>query len=586
MLMMRRVTEFLLYALILGLPFEYYFRNPDQSVYTTLKLQAVLFLACWAIMKVMQASREGIYVWREFRELAWPRLLLALLLLVLSQIVAAAFAAEAQLNAAKAAAKTAVGAVIFIAAADLSKERRIQCSLLAALSLTGFCVAFIGLGELAGIGFFREVVELFQHQRFRVTDRLRFHSTMEYPNIAGHFLSAALFASLALITQPGSIKVRPSSRWVWFAAASFQAVALALTYSRGAVGTAIVGLATATWVFPRLFPRGRRSGVVAACLTLLTVGMANQLYVHYTSEPKQTLPDQRIARFGLAADDEIKYLSPGREYSERIRVRNESPLTWVREKFGVSYRWYELTSREPGSLMTTALFPSDLPPGRDQDINAVLKTPPVEGEYLLIWYVFERNAQTRVLENSFSPAIVCSVSSLPEKGSRALSANALYYVKLIREERLGQLMRDVPTRSSLWLAALRMFAGSPWLGIGPDNFRLLKWRYMELPGGDERILANSLYLEFLAGSGLLGLASLLWLLIQFGRSVAACFRLAGSPEDRAVGFFGVAYFTAFVMHGFVDYFLKFTPTFLLFWVTMGVLGLTGKEARKFDANRH
>ena len=116
-----------------------------------------------------------------------------------------------------------------------------------------------------------------------------------------------------------------------------------------------------------------------------------------------------------------------------------------------------------------------------------------------------------------------------------------------------------------------MFHNRPWLGIGPDNFRLLKWKYMEIPGGDERILANSLYFETLSGSGLIGLASLLWLLIELGRGIAIRYRLSVTPEERAIAYFGIAFFTAFVTHGLVDYFLKFTPTFLLFWIVMGAL---------------
>ena len=207
---------------------------------------------------------------------------------------------------------------------------------------------------------------------------------------------------------------------------------------------------------------------------------------------------------------------------------------------------------------------ADLLPGQDREIDVILRTPPDEGEYLLIWYVYETNAPARVLENSFSPAIVCSVRS---SAGGTLSDRASYYVKLIRAERLD----FVPTRRSLWGAALRLFWSSPLLGVGPDNFRLLYWRYMEVPRSDERILANSLYLEILSGSGIAGLASLLWMLVEFGLSLQTRFRIALMPEQRAVVYFGTAYFAAFVTHGLADYFLKFTPAFLLFWVCMGLL---------------
>jgi hypothetical protein len=44
----------------------------------------------------------------------------------------------------------------------------------------------------------------------------------------------------------------------------------------------------------------------------------------------------------------------------------------------------------------------------------------------------------------------------------------------------------------------------------------------------------------------------------------------------------VTYFLAFLLHGAVDYFLKFTPTFLLFWISLGVACASANDP---DANR-
>jgi O-antigen ligase len=127
-----------------------------------------------------------------------------------------------------------------------------------------------------------------------------------------------------------------------------------------------------------------------------------------------------------------------------------------------------------------------------------------------------------------------------------------------------------------------MFHERPWFGSGPDSFRLLKWKYMDIPAGDDTILANSLYLEFLAGSGIIGLLSLLWLLFEMGRTLWTKVRQTISPADRVIAFYGVTYFLAFLLHGSVDYFLKFTPTFLLFWISLGVACASANDP---DANR-
>jgi len=166
-----------------------------------------------------------------------------------------------------------------------------------------------------------------------------------------------------------------------------------------------------------------------------------------------------------------------------------------------------------------------------------------------------------------------------------LSEKARRYLDAIREERRNLSGIVPPRRSELWPAAFRIFAQRPLLGMGPDNFRLLKSRYMDIPMKDEKILANNLYLEILSGSGILGLASFLWLLWEFVHTLAAKVASARSSSDWSAAYFGVAYLSAFLLHGFVDYFLKFTPTFLLFWLVLGMLCDGRRGGRQTYANR-
>ena len=110
---------------------------------------------------------------------------------------------------------------------------------------------------------------------------------------------------------------------------------------------------------------------------------------------------------------------------------------------------------------------------------------------------------------------------------------------------------------------------------------MVKWTFMELPQGDETILANNLYLELLADSGLLGLLSFLWLSWEFGRHVASKVSLRYSSGWSAA-YFGVTYLAGFLLHGFVDYFLKFTPLFLTFWLLLGTLCGGAKQGGNGD----
>ena len=90
-----------------------------------------------------------------------------------------------------------------------------------------------------------------------------------------------------------------------------------------------------------------------------------------------------------------------------------------------------------------------------------------------------------------------------------------------------------PGRLVLWRAAARMFAAHPLAGVGPDNFRLAYGRYAGLAGADPRTHSNNMYLEMLAGGGLLVAGAFAWLLWRSARACAALVsRAAGGRRLR------------------------------------------------------
>ena len=106
------------------------------------------------------------------------------------------------------------------------------------------------------------------------------------------------------------------------------------------------------------------------------------------------------------------------------------------------------------------------------------------------------------------------------------------------------------SRLQLWRAALVLFARHPILGIGPDNYRLSYGEVLGLPQADSNVHSNNLYLEILAGCGVLGLmafALLLWRIRWRGALVA---------PSLAV----------FLIHGAFDSFLMTTPLYFAFWI--------------------
>jgi O-antigen ligase len=113
-----------------------------------------------------------------------------------------------------------------------------------------------------------------------------------------------------------------------------------------------------------------------------------------------------------------------------------------------------------------------------------------------------------------------------------------------------------------------MWQERPLLGAGPDNFRHQYGRYAGLKAFDTRITANSFFFEVLSTLGLIGLAAWGWLAVALAIVVVRWWRLphAGSV---AAGVTIAAALAAFLLHGVVDYFLEFTPTYGLFWLIVG-----------------
>jgi hypothetical protein len=565
-----RLMQAQFYVLLFSLPFEYYFAGPEHALFSTLKLQVLLIFTTWTLGQLF--GRNGSAAVRPLpvlKTLLSDRLVLAVLVFIAVECAACAFAPVYRANAWTAGLKTAAGAfVAFICAELASTEFRPRTDiLLFVLVLSGTCTALLGFGERAGIGVFVRIVNIFQPSRYFLGNHLRMVSTMEYPNTAGSILSVTICATLALMMFPASPTVR-----LWRPAYPLmlllQVIALTLTYSRGAMGATILAVVAAAWAMRR-FRNTYSVFALAACLLMLISGMAYLTATRRTAEVKKPVVSKRTAHFGLDAGSQTEALRAGRNYSQSIAVQNQSPDVWCRNQMGVAYRWYNFRTNETSSLIIGGEFPSDVSPGDSCSVPVNLKTPDEPGDYLLIWFVFVRSNGVRELKNSFSPGIVCSVGH-GRKDTPAASGAAALYTGAIEGERRALNDALVPGRWELWSAAIRMVRDRPLLGIGPDNFRVLKWNYMDIPKGDDTILANNLYLELLSGSGALGLVSFLWLAWEFGRRINRAASLQ-DPSSWSLVFFAFSYFSAFLLHGLVDYFLKFTPTFLLFWLVLGTV---------------
>jgi len=123
------------------------------------------------------------------------------------------------------------------------------------------------------------------------------------------------------------------------------------------------------------------------------------------------------------------------------------------------------------------------------------------------------------------------------------------------------------TRLSIWQAATQIIDRFPLTGVGPFNFSRL-YAVVRAPDADATAFhAHSLYLTFFAEFGIVGVASVAWLMWRFSTELRR--RLAHAPAARAflalsvtAGLVGVA------VQGLID-----TVSVVIFGLWMPTLGL-------------
>jgi hypothetical protein len=254
-------------------------------------------------------------------------------------------------------------------------------------------------------------------------------------------------------------------------------------------------------------------------------------------------------------------------------------------------------------------LPKPIDPRDALQVSADVQAPDKPGDYLLAWDMVVEHSGWFSERGNPMAEIAVTVAGPPAAGRTAPGAEPANLPQQI------VVYPAPPARSLLWGAAARIWRAHPLLGIGPDVFRHMYGPELGLRTWDDRVHTNSLYLELLVGSGVVGLAAFL-LLIGLALGRAACvlartedirrmtddgrwtmppssivYRLSSivrtsnefrqgsasaSVQERrqlcwmALGC-GVALLT-FLIHGVLDMFLEYTATNLLLWLLIGALG--------------
>ncbi len=551
--------------LALAMPFElvHLLARVGPLVFTNLEALVVLTAAIWAADWVWRLARQG--SWDPLGGAGWlPRaaLIPALLFLLLATI-SAQLAPEHRGEALKFVGRFGVGLYALVLVYTVSTTLARLRGLLWAVTIGAGVSAVCGLVEIAG-GEPGAILSAFRLVPAYIGGDLRLSGTLSYATSAAMFYEMATPLAIALAATAG----RTWTRVVASGLAAACAAAVPLTITRGGMLTLILTCGLLL-VLARLQPRWRALGLPAG-VALLALALGIGAWA-----ARSDLVGPRLLNEGDDTWYHAAYLAPealtlsfGQQRTVSVEVRNRGQVRWTAQgqhPYMLGYRWLSEDGRVmvvPGS--TFVPLQHDVEPGASARFEIVLEPRLAPGRYRLAWGMLQEGILTFRQRNA--PDATTAVSIVAEPGA---AVGALAPSPSGSSDDWAPFP-PVVSRVDLWIAALRMFAERPLLGYGPDTYRHRYGPYLGLTSWGLHLPAHNLYLELLATLGLLGSAAFGWLLFTVGAGLLRALRRRPGSAGTLLAAGLTASLLAFLIHGLVDYFLEFTPLYLLFWVTLGL----------------
>ena len=469
------------------------------------------------------------------------RLVQAATLFVGIQWLAVVYAPEFHTNALKGAIRFTAGLMLLTIARISNKHQSVG----RVWVISSVLAAIYALVAYAGFGF----TWLFRTEEFYIGQIFqRLSGSFEYPNTA-----AAYFALSLPIVWWSSF--RPALRSVFV---FLLWCAIVLTFSKGALA-AIPVVVLGGAILSHSDAAGWKTGAAFLAIGVVAYGVLLPLQPYLWERPHGPNVQSPIAAEYTTPWNKLQE-QPGTYGQIPLEIRNTGVTKWRSQgwwRVAVAYRWWNAETETFLKVMPLITkVPRDVNPGETVAIPAAFQTPKEPGRYILVLELFSGNlhwfSQTGVVPTLIQADIHASISRVV--GQTDLSS---FYR---RGQTPGRLTASVP-RSSLWTAAFRIFIAHPF-GVGPDNFRLQYGKYLGASGWDTDVYSNNLYLELLAGSGILGLAA-------FGLMLAAK-RWQFESSCLAIA--------VFLVHGLVDFFLMTTPIYFAFWLLIGFSNSMSRRA--------
>jgi hypothetical protein len=467
------------------------------------------------------------------------------------------------------------GCLLALATVDLVRTAAHVRLLVVAICVGAIVSALTGVAEI-GAASMASWLMPFKTQPTFASGFLRASGTFQYANTAAMFWEGALPLLVGLAVVRAARGPGHAGAGVWLAAAGVVGAAIVASASRAGLVTAVITLLLLLGPGGRRVPGIRRAAVFALALLVISVighGLQTGLLVlrvrtadasqWHRAEWRQTPPRLDVVQ--------------GQLTRVRLRLRNSGVLAWTAtgsQPVYVSYHWMRGQDYLVFEGARTRL-PHDVRPGSEVVVDAFLHANVGPGVHALQWDLVRDGVTWFSAEGG--PVAESRVTVRPAEGPPVAPPDL---------DRIQLQPQIRPPRTQLWLAAWRMWRQSPWTGIGADNFRHVYGRYVGLVPFDDRITANSMVLEILATTGLVGALAWGWLTIRLGRHAWGWWRIRPPREDDALVIAVGAGALAFAIHGAVDYFLEFTPTYGLFWLLIGLSARAWRLSTDPPAERH
>jgi O-Antigen ligase len=564
-------TVFLGVALLtLVAPFELtepLLRFPRQSV-SSLEAAVLCAFTLWGVAAV---SSRRLPEWRTPLTLPWLALFLAM-------AVASAASPVSRINAFHMTGRVGAAFGVYLLMVNgVTTPARLRAVLTMAVAV-GVVVSLLAILEYLGVRPVLDWLKAFRPGLTTVGAQLRAGGPLQYPTIASMYLEIVFAFGLGLLLAEHDA-ARSGRVGALFVALVVIGEAITLTFTRAGLITM-----AASVVFVGAIRRSQRGvetgGAIVAGVAVIIAGLffasrsPQSMWLRFTSEGQESW-----YRAAVEAPAELE-LPAGGMRDVRVTVTNTGRQFWdsmADPPILLSYHW--LPSDGAGFVAFEGMrtsFRSPVAPGAAVTMDVRVRAPRQPGRYRIEWDVVQEGS----LWFSTEPGAARMMSRARVSIG---SGGVIPAVEMMAPPRVTER----PGRGVLWRAAARMFAAHPLLGVGPDNFRLAYGAYAGLASADPRTHSNNMYLEVLAGGGLLVGAVFLWLLWRTGGCFVRAVRLAADRQVRSGGLaLGLAAAgLAIALHATVDSFLSFAPTYVLFSLTLGCAVAFSRGAERSDANR-